>query len=101
MYHDAATKNAPASRQIPENRIRPVKLPFSLSMSAPWIGRPVRHLWQVISITMLQNHYEMTYANELIAMNVPSISPSSLICPPQSWTKAGVIIETKAPLVNP
>ena len=36
-----------------------------------------------------------------MAMNVPSMRPSSLICPPQSWTKAGVMIETKAPLVKP
>ena len=43
----------------------------------------------------------MAYANELMAINVPSMRPSSLIWPSHSWTRAGVIILTKAPLVKP
>ena len=50
IYQEAVTKHEPAKRQIPENKMRPVKLPFSLSTRAPWIGRPVRHLEQMLAI---------------------------------------------------
>jgi hypothetical protein len=36
IYQEAATKQEPAKRQMPENKMRPVKLPFSLSTRAPY-----------------------------------------------------------------